>query len=484
MLTVAPQYATHCAVDDSTAHGAAWCGECPTEESGAAGLNTSSRAASCAARSPILQLQREYPAAFAAVAAAAASTGKLRLLQDPLWLAAIDAVHAWRHSTNVEEPSSVEAADLTAAAEEGGNVAEAIREAARAVGEEDPLVRLQAAVLLGEAAALLHSISEALTASSLQKSAVGYKSTVSGSEHNPHLVAAADRAAHALELWHFRLMALPVSVSLLSLGSRGAAPWKPRPCSSLSGVAATPLLQRPAATDELLLLHQKVRWALGFLTSADACSVEKIQPLRLRCMQALQQAQQLALQLGLPAVAARAGAAGEAESAETGAPRAEAAAAAAAAADTAEVVLARQTCGGAALPLPISSLPRLDDRDMNWQLLFRTRGAVAAPGWNSTGKVQHRQQESPHWWPKSLSLPLGHLLWSLRSVGKKRTSQEVLLSRGFFLPTVSPHWRGEFMGCATDVAAGSAVEGSFLLKHAAKLHALLTSSLRPELALR
>ena len=115
-------------------------------------------------------------------------------------------------------------------------------------------------------------------------------------------------------------------------------------------------------------------------------------------------------------------------------------------------------------------------------LFFGVPGLCA--GWNSAGKVQHRQQEAPYSWPKSLSLPLGHLLWSLRSVGKKRTAQEVLLSRGVFLPTVCPHWKGEFMGCAADVAAGSAVEGSFLLKHAAKLHALLTSSLRPELALR
>ncbi|CDJ50785.1 hypothetical protein, conserved [Eimeria brunetti] len=412
MRAVLPQAAASCAVDDSTVPGTGERGGYATEAAaGAVGLNANCRAAACAARSSVIKLQRQHPAAFAAVAAAASSAGQLQLLQDPLWLAVMGTVHAWQHSTHVEAPSNAETANLSAAAEEGFSVAAAIREAARVAKEGDPLVRLEAAVLLGEAAALLHSIGDALAASSQEQSAVGHESTNLGSEHSQCLASAAESAANALELMHLRLLALPVSVSIVSLGSRGAAPWKPRPCTALSGVAATPLVQLPGASDELLLLDKQICLARRFLASLDACGLEKIQPLHLRCMQALQQVQQLALQLALPGGVATAGQATTTEATAETAAETPADAAKTAAADHGATVQYHYTCGGVALPPVISSSPGLHDKEVNWQHWLRSRGAVIAP-------------------------------------------------------------------------AGPAVENSFLLKHAAKLHALLTSSLRPELALR
>ncbi|CDJ27783.1 uncharacterized protein EMH_0093790 [Eimeria mitis] len=382
-----PQRSSFCSADGCEAPGMGSCSGSPTEvaATAAAGLDAKSRAATCFARSSILQLQRQYPAAFAAIASAAASPGQLQLLQDPLWLTAMGAVHAWEHNTNIESRCNREAEKLSAAAEEGSTIAAAIRDAAKRVGEEDPLVRLHAAALLGEAAALLQSLGEGIAASSLHSSAAGQTSTSSASENNQCLAAAAERAANALELWHLRLMALPVSVSLVSLGSRGATPWKPRPCSALSGVAAAPLLQLPTATDELLLLHQQVRMVLTFLASIDAGALEKAQPLHLRCMHALQQAEQLLLQLTLPAMTAKAGAGGAPEAAaET---TTEPAATAAAAADTAAAVPAPQTCNAAALPPPISSSPRPHDGDMNWQLSLRTHEALAAASEQKTSQT-------------------------------------------------------------------------------------------------
>lgn len=377
------------------------------------------------------------------------------------------------HSSSVEARCTAEGAHLSAEAEQGSCVAAAIREVAREVGKEDPLLRLQAAALVGEAAALLHSIKDALVSLPVQKPVGGHRSTVLGSEHTQSMAASAGRVANALEFWHFRLTTLPVSVSLVSLGSREGAPWKPRPFGALSGVSATPLLQLPAATYELLLMNQEIRLALRFLATVNAWALEKIQPLHLRCMQVLQQAQQVAMQLALQAMAAKAGTLEEA-SAE------------APAADTAGPC--PDSCGRASLPLPISSSTKPYYSRVDWQLLLGSRGALAVPvlnkGWSTAGKVQHRQQEVLHLWPKPLALPLGHLLWSLRFIGKRHTAQELLLSRGVFLPTVSPHWRGELMGCTVSVPEGSTVEGGFLLKHAAKLHALLTAPRMPDFALR
>ncbi|CDI74643.1 hypothetical protein, conserved [Eimeria praecox] len=345
-------------VDESMAHNTAGCGESLSGVAAAAnGSDAKSPAAASAARSSILQIQRQYPAAFAAVAAAAAATGQLQLLQDPLWLAAMGAVHAWKHNTNSEVPCNAEARYASAAAEEGEAVAAAIREAAKEAGGGDPVVRLQVAATLREAAALLHSIGDALAASSQKISGGKHESTIPGSQHSEGtqcLAAAAEQAANALELWHLRLMTLPISVSLVSLGSRGAAPWKPRPCVTFSGVAATPLLEHAAASNELLQLHQQVRLALRVLASLDVCSLENIQPLHIRCMHALQQAQQLALQLAPPAVATKAE---ETAAAEALTETAAEAATETAAADTAAAGSFAYTCDGAATPPPISASP-------------------------------------------------------------------------------------------------------------------------------
>ncbi|CDJ59060.1 hypothetical protein, conserved [Eimeria maxima] len=366
MPTFGHAHGIFCALHESTARNTGY-GWGTAEVAATAGrLDAHTRAAACAPRSSIGQLHRQYPAGFASVVAAVASTGQLQLLQDPLWLAAVGAAQAWQHSTNVKTPRTTEAARMSAAAEEGSSVAEAIRDAALETGGEDPLLRLQLAVLLGEAAALLHSIGEALAASSLRKSVGGHKSTVLGSEDSQRMAVAAGRSAYELELWHIRLTALPVSVSVVSLGSREGVPWKPRPCGALSAVAAKPLLQQTAATDELLLLNQQVRLAIRFLTTLASCALEKIQPLHLRCMQALQQAQQLAFQLALPGEAVTAGM------------PAKAAPELAAAADTS--TSCPDTCGDVGLPPPISLTSRPHYSKMNWQLLLTGRGLLAAPG--------------------------------------------------------------------------------------------------------
>ena len=257
-----------------------------------------------------LQLRRRHPAAFAAVAAAADSAGgHLQLLQDPLWLATLGAAHAWQQrgdsSSNRSTSSYREYLDLPAALEEGAAVAEAARAAAAAAGEDDPFVRLDAAVLVGEAAELLHAIGEASGASDGGGAAA--PAVAAAGEHLPPVAAATQGMAHALELWQLRLSALPFSLSLLTLAARGAAAWRPQPCSGLSGVAATPLLQIPAAGQELLLLLQQLAAAQQLLASMDAVALpQQMQHLRLRCMQALQQAQQLTAQLALPAATAAA----------------------------------------------------------------------------------------------------------------------------------------------------------------------------------
>ncbi|CDJ67624.1 hypothetical protein, conserved [Eimeria necatrix] len=464
---------------------------------------------------PFVQLERKHPLAFTSVAAASAKC-HLQLLQDPLWFASLAAARAV-HRSGGGRAVCGEEVHLSAAAKEGAAVAAEIATAAAALGQGDPVLRLQAAALLGEAAAQLQSIGEKLSSSDSEQPATARSGPLRPSEDAQCSAAAAERAASALQLWHFRLMALPFSLSIVTLGARGAAPWRPRPCSGLSGVAATPLMQPPFGADELLLLQQHIQLAISFINTLAIRIPHKLEHLQLRCMHTLQQAQQLLLQLDLSAAMPAPETASEAAEEPVGAALCPDASIADVLPHTSSLLLGTQDRGVALPVVPARATPAAmskmlvaflrwkhpicdwflkcylqNNHEFTISVICCRVGGVAllafavslVRAFGVTPGLQRRQKEEKHSWLNPSVQPLVPRLWTFTLLGKQKNMRETALSRGFFLPTVSPCWRGEFVGCPTGVRGGSAPEGSFLLKHAAKLHAFLTSSLRPELALR
>ncbi|CDJ41855.1 hypothetical protein, conserved [Eimeria tenella] len=268
-----------------------------------ASMRRTATEATCALNLPIAQLQRQHPSAFLSVAYASARC-HLQLLQDPLWFATLGAAHACQRSSNRQAVCDAEV-HLSAAAKEGSAVAAEITNAATALGQGDPVLRLQAAALLGEAATKLQSIGEKLSSSDSKPPETARNGSAEHSEDDAHhIAAAAERAASALQLWHFRLMALPFSLSVVTLGARGAAPWRPQPCSGLSGVAATPVLQNPFGVDEMLLLQQHIQLAISFINTLAIRIPHELEHHQICCVRALQQAQQVLLQLDSSAATA------------------------------------------------------------------------------------------------------------------------------------------------------------------------------------
>ncbi|XP_026190497.1 uncharacterized protein LOC34620456 [Cyclospora cayetanensis] len=492
-------------------------------------------AAAAAASQTISQLRRQHPAAFAAVAAACAG-GKadLRLLQDPLWLAALGIGCVSRHvSQHSSSPESVPCVNVawTADASEGENeeaedgaVAAACMAAAAVAGEQRPLLRLHAAALLGEAAALLHALGRALGSSLDAAPSEGAPcSAAAGGRPAPctasaavfageraeaaALAAAAEDAGNGLDFWQLRMQVLPFSLSLLTLRAKGAAPWRAQPCSGLSGVHATQVQQplaAAAAAEDALLLQQQLQSALRLVAKVATFLPQHMHPIQLRCLQALQQAEQLTAFVALQ-----------------GCMQTNKAVSSAAVATESEATLSDSRLPAAApllqtRPLPVRLgenavaqrvLGEADDRTVLEAtspvadvvssaaagVFFCAVGVNDAGEWLSQDWYQPQQQQSLQELMKRMLLPQDSSRsstwsWTLQGSRRRGEASKAALSRGIFLPTVSASWRNaaETPFVAT-ASAEAAMDRHFLLllQHAAvKLHSLLTARVGPALAVR
>ncbi|KAL8455432.1 hypothetical protein Emag_000739 [Eimeria magna] len=341
-------------------------------------------AAAAAATGEACEPGRQHPAAFAAVAATAADG--LQLLKDPLWLATLEAAHACVQRSSRSSSSSSSSSttceegteDVLAGLREGTAVAAAIRAAAAAAGDDSPLMRLQAALLVSQASELLHAVGASLDCSAAStgpatpaaaaaaetaataktaatapatETVVAVAAAAEATEAAAATAAGARALAHALDLWQLRLAASSFSLSLLTAAAVGATAWKPHACSTVSGAAAA-TMQQPSATwpEALPLLQKQLHAAADFVASLfnmhPQQQQQQLQQLQLRCLWVLQQAQQLASQLASPVAATAA---------------AVAAAAAAEAKATASAAAASPRCPAAAAA-EVSLLPHLPRR--------------------------------------------------------------------------------------------------------------------------
>ncbi|OEH73994.1 hypothetical protein cyc_03829 [Cyclospora cayetanensis] len=367
-------------------------------------------AAAAAASQTILQSQRQHPAAFAAVAAACAG-GKadLRLLQDPLWLAALGIGCVSRHvSQHSSSPESVPCVNVawTADASEGEN-----EEAED--GRWGPLWML------------------------LRQKELLVQQPLEDGQH----------------------LALHPQQSL-----------------------------QENARKRLHLPRQQRMQAMGWTCGSFACkfSLSHMHPIQLRCLQALQQAEQLTAFVALQ-----------------GCMQTNKAVSSAAVATESEATLSDSRLPAAApllqtRPLPVRLgenavaqrvLGEADDRTV----LEATSRVNDAGEWLSQDWYQPQQQQSLQELMKRMLLPQDSSRsstwsWTLQGSRRRGEASKAALSRGIFLPTVSASWRNaaETPFVAT-ASAEAAMDRHFLLllQHAAvKLHSLLTARVGPALAVR
>ncbi|KAL8273443.1 hypothetical protein Esti_002630 [Eimeria stiedai] len=421
---------------------------------------------------------RQHPAAFAAVAATAADG--LQLLKDPLWLATVEAAHACMQcSSSSSSRTCGGATEVLAGLGEGSAVAAAVRAAAAAAGDDSPLLRLQAALLVSQASELLHAVGASLDCSAAGTGAAAAAETGAG----PAAAAAAGARAlaHALDLWQLRLAASSFSVSLLTAAAVGATAWRPRACSRVSGAAAGARLQQlPAASPEgLLLLLQQLHAATDFVASLAHMHSQQ-QQLLLRCLWVLQQAQQLASQLVLPASATAAAAA---------APEATATASAAVASPEPSAAAAAELCVLPQVPLTAQRLQQPPGHSGDSvSLAEETNSSAGGYCRRVLGRQHEAAEEGDTLFLRVSWQQLPHRLLYGRGPQARwgaPSAKHLLLTRPVFLPTVSllsPSYREQLPDAgATPAAAAAAEAGGLLQQHAAKLLALLSARCRLQL---